>query len=86
MLLLMQIHLLQAKFLLLQLLSLKKLRGKKFDIVCCGKESTDFACGQITQELSEKLGYGEVVDVIGFEPKDGVLSVKKETEERLQHA
>lgn len=60
---------------------LEEVRGKKFDIVCCGKESTDFACGQITQELSEKLGYGEVVDVIGFEPKDGVLSVKKETEE-----
>ena len=60
---------------------LEEARGKKFDIVCCGKESTDYACGVISQLLSEKLGYGEVVDVIGFEPKDGGLSVKKETEE-----
>jgi len=60
---------------------LEETRGKKFDVICCGKESTDYACGQVSQQLSEKLGYGEVVDVIGFEPKDEVLSVKKETEE-----
>ena len=60
---------------------LEETRGKKFDIVCCGKESTDFACGVVSQLVSEKLGYGEVIDVIGFEPKDGGLSVKKETEE-----
>lgn len=60
---------------------LEETRGKKFDIICCGKESTDYACGVVSQLLSEKLGLGEVVDVIGFEPKDSVLSVKKETEE-----
>lgn len=60
---------------------LEEVRGKKFDIVCCGKESTDYACGQVSQQVSEKLGYGEVIDVIGFEPKDDVLAVKKETEE-----
>ena len=60
---------------------IEETRGKKFDIVCCGKESTDYACGIVSQLLSQKLSYGEVVDVIGFEPKDGGLSVKKETEE-----
>lgn len=60
---------------------LEEVRGKKFDIICCGKESTDYACGQVSQQVSEKLGYGEVIDVIGFEPKDDVLAVKKETEE-----
>lgn len=60
---------------------LEETRGKKFDIVCCGKESTDYACGVVTQLVSEKLGYGEIVDVIGFEPNGDVLSVKKETEE-----
>ncbi|MEA4971850.1 MAG: electron transfer flavoprotein subunit beta/FixA family protein [Candidatus Metalachnospira sp.] len=60
---------------------LEEVRGKKFDIICCGKESTDYACGQVTQQVAEKLGYGEVVDVIGFETKDDVIAVKKETEE-----
>lgn len=57
---------------------LEEVRGKAFDIICCGKESTDYACGIVSQLVSEKLGYGEVVDVIGFEPG---LVVKKETEE-----
>ena len=60
---------------------LEEERGKKFDIVCCGKESTDYACGITSQLLSEKLGCGEVVDVIAFDPKDDGLSVKRETEE-----
>ncbi len=60
---------------------LEETRGKKFDIICCGKESTDYACGIVSQIVSEKLGYGEVVDVIGYEPKDDGLAVKKETEE-----
>lgn len=60
---------------------LEETRGKKFDIICCGKESTDYACGVMTQYVAEKLGYGEVVDVIAFDPKDAGLAVKKETEE-----
>ena len=60
---------------------LEEQRGVKFDIICLGKESTDFACGLMAQQLSERLGYGEVIDVIAFDPKDGGLSVKKETEE-----
>ena len=60
---------------------LEETRGKKFDIVCCGKESTDYACGITSQLLAQKLEYPEVVDVIAFDPKDGGLAVKKETEE-----
>ena len=33
-------------------------RGKKFDIIFCGKETTDFATGQVGIMLADELNYG----------------------------
>lgn len=56
-------------------------QGCKFDIILCGKESTDEISSQVGAMLAEKLGTGFVSSVVGMEPAGTGLQVKKETEE-----
>ena len=55
-------------------------RGKKFDIIFCGKETTDFATGQIGIMLADELNYGVVTNLVDIDTETGKVIAKKETE------
>ena len=55
--------------------------GKEFDIIFCGKESTDTGCGQVGAQISEILKRGFVSDIIEISQKDDVFQFNQETEE-----
>ena len=60
---------------------IEELNGSKFDIVFCGKETTDCTTGMVGAELADRLGVGCVAGIIDIELKDGGISTKQETEE-----
>lgn len=55
--------------------------GKTFDIVFCGKETTDFASGQVGIMLAAELGIPSVADAVDITAEDGKAVAKQETEE-----
>ena len=55
-------------------------RGKKFDIIFCGKETTDFATGQVGIMLANELNYGIVTNLVDIDTDDTKVIAKKETE------
>ncbi|MEA4816245.1 MAG: electron transfer flavoprotein subunit beta/FixA family protein [Lachnospiraceae bacterium] len=55
--------------------------GSKFDIIFCGRESTDFSSGVVGAQLAETMGLNMVSDIIAVSSKGRGLSVKQETEE-----
>ena len=55
-------------------------RGKKFDIIFCGKETTDFATGQVGIMLADELNYGIVTNLVDIDTDDTKVIAKKETE------
>ena len=55
-------------------------RGKKFDIIFCGKETTDFATGQVGIMLADELNYGVVTNLVDIDTETGKVIAKKETE------
>ena len=55
-------------------------RGKKFDIIFCGKETTDFATGQVGIMLADELNYGVVTNLVDIDTEGGKVTAKKETE------
>ena len=54
--------------------------GKKFDIILCGKESTDAIGGQVGPLLAEKLNLPLVENAVEITSVDGGISVKQETD------
>lgn len=60
---------------------IEKDKGEKFDLILCGKESTDEITGQVGAMLSEKLKTSFVSSAIEINFKDGVMEVHQETEE-----
>lgn len=52
--------------------------GAKFDMIFCGKESTDYIDGEVGGILAEKLGLPYVTNIVAFEPADGKATVTKE--------
>ncbi|AGX42889.1 electron transfer flavoprotein subunit beta/FixA family protein [Clostridium saccharobutylicum] len=56
-------------------------KGEKFDLILCGKESTDEITGQVGAMLAEKLGTGYVSSAIEIDLKDDVMEVHQETDE-----
>jgi len=60
---------------------IEKDKGEKFDLILCGKESTDEITGQVGAMLSEKLKTSFVSSAIEINLKDGVMEVHQETEE-----
>ncbi|MDP0489015.1 MAG: electron transfer flavoprotein subunit beta/FixA family protein [Fusobacterium sp. JB021] len=60
---------------------LEEENGKEFDIIFCGKESTDTGCGQVGAQISEILGRGFVTDIIEVSNKEDIFSFNQETEE-----
>ena len=55
--------------------------GKKFDIVFCGKETTDFASGQVGTILAKELSAPVTADAVDITAGEGKVTVKQETEE-----
>lgn len=55
--------------------------GNKFDIVFCGKESTDCASGQVGALLAADLEMPLVTELIDIETIDGGIKAKQQTEE-----
>ena len=55
-------------------------RGKKFDIIFCGKEATDFATGQVGIMLADELNYGVVTNLVDIDTEVEKIIAKKETE------
>ena len=57
------------------------LADKPFDIIMCGRESTDMISGQFGVALAEIMGLSVITDVIALEKKaDGSVAVHQETE------
>jgi len=60
---------------------IEKDKGEKFDLILCGKESTDEITGQVGAMLAEKLRTGFVSSAIEIDFKDDVMEVHQETDE-----
>ena len=60
--------------------NIEEKRGKKFDIIFCGKETTDFATGQVGIMLANELNYGIVTNLVDIDTDDTKVIAKKETE------
>lgn len=52
----------------------------KFDIVFCGKETTDFTTGQVGVMLANELNVGVVTDLVDIKIVDSKVLAKHETE------
>lgn len=59
----------------------EKEEGITFDLILCGKESTDEISSQVGAMIAEKLELGFVSSTVAFEPVEGGLRVKQETED-----
>ncbi len=63
--------------------SIRKLEaenGAAFDLVFCGRESTDYIGGEVGEILAEILKRPFVTDIVEVEPADAKVVVKKELE------
>lgn len=60
---------------------LEKSLGKKFDIVFCGKEATDYASSQVGLMLADELSLPVVTNVIDIETEEAKAKIKQETED-----
>lgn len=59
--------------------------GEPFDVILCGKESTDEISSQVGAMLAERLGLGFVSSVVEITRTETGLKVKKETEEGFDY-
>lgn len=59
---------------------IEEAQGVKFDIVFCGKESTDCASGQVGPMLAANLDMPVVTNLVDIEVADGIVKAKQETE------
>lgn len=55
--------------------------GKKFDIIFCGKEATDYASSQVGLLVADELAVPCVANVVDIETADGTATIKQETED-----
>ena len=55
--------------------------GVTYDLILCGKESTDEIGGQVGARLAERLGAAFVSSVVEAEPSGDGLKARQETEE-----
>ncbi|MDR3258597.1 MAG: electron transfer flavoprotein subunit beta/FixA family protein [Fusobacteriaceae bacterium] len=60
---------------------LEEKNGKKYDIIFCGKETTDSTAGQVGCQLAEQLDRGLITNIIEINPAAAGISAKHETEE-----
>ena len=55
---------------------IEELNGAKFDLVFCGKETTDCTTGMVGPELAERLGVGCVTGIVDISLKDGEMCIR----------
>lgn len=60
---------------------IEKDKGEKFDLILCGKESTDEITGQVGAMLAEKLGTGFVSSAVVIDLRNNGIEVHQEIEE-----
>lgn len=60
---------------------IEKVLDKKFDIIFCGKEATDYASSQVGILLADELSLPVVANVVDIETENGKASIKQETED-----
>ena len=60
--------------------NIEEKRAKKFDVIFCGKETTDFATGQVGIMLANELNYGIVTNLVDIDTEATKVIAKKETE------
>lgn len=60
---------------------IEEVNGKKFDVIFCGKETTDYTSGQVGAELSELLNVGLITNIIEINESSLGIKAKQETEE-----
>lgn len=61
--------------------------GNRFDVIFCGRESTDFASAQVGIMLADELQAPVITDITGIEAdiaKQSTFQIKRETEEGYQ--
>lgn len=60
---------------------IEEAQGVKFDLIFCGKETTDCASGQVGTMLAANLDVPVIPNLVDIEAIDGGISAKQETEE-----
>lgn len=70
---------------LVSLIEKAKEDGQTYDLILCGKESTDEISSQVGVILAEKLGVPVVTSVVGFEETEGGVKAQKETDEGYEY-
>lgn len=60
---------------------IEKDKGENFDLILCGKESTDEITGHVGAMLAEKLGTGFVSNAVAIDLQDNDIEIHQETEE-----
>lgn len=63
------------------ILKLEQDLGKKFDVIFCGKESTDITSGQVGAQLSQNLERALSSNIIEINLKNDSIETKQETED-----
>ena len=57
---------------------MEEANGAPFDLILCGRESTDYISGEVGELLAEKLGRPFVTDAVEVTGNEGGILVKKE--------
>lgn len=57
---------------------IEEIRGKKFDMIFCGKETTDHATSQVPTMLADEMEMGIVTNVIEVVKEDETITAKQE--------
>lgn len=56
-------------------------REKKFDIIFCGKETTDYSTSQVPSMLADELGQSIITNIIDLKNEENKIEVKQELDE-----
>ncbi len=68
-----------------QMIEQTKAEHGDYDLILCGKESTDEISSQVGALLAEKMNLPLVTSVVGFEKVENGVKVQKETEEGYEY-
>ena len=67
-----------AKLLADAIPKIEEANGAKFDMIFCGRESTDYIGSEVGELLAELIGLPFVTNIVEAAPADGAFKVKKE--------
>lgn len=70
-----------AKYLIKAKKDIETILGKKFDIIFCGKEATDYASSQVGLLLGDELGIPVGTNIVDIKKIDNKVELKQEIED-----